>query len=295
MGKPKPHNRPQNGTGPELTAIRQLLELDLHDATLEQEEAARAALERSPSHLELISVVQQWARALAEVCRSHARDCARAHTNRNDPDPSTSSMGTMLLALSDHLRLPADGTLLFELWPAKNALRDFVQRVSGAPVQLVNGEFVMSPTLPRWEPESRFARRIAGLEPDLPPQDGRFLSIAETEGHFRGLEDLFRKALLEGLQSSSSEAVLESMKKSIAPSEAKSRRPRYRSKFRQAIRKVLLEYPDAPTQAICAYVDEQFKYGRTERSWVSQYSSKTKQHASHPSIICQVKKAMGLI
>jgi hypothetical protein len=84
------------------------------------------------------------------------------------------------------------------------------------------------------------------------------------------------------------------LKTSIAPRKAKTRRPKYRSKFRRAIYKSLLEYPEATTQTICAYVDEQCGGARTEKSWVFQYHKKTKQHESHLSVICQVKRAMGL-
>jgi hypothetical protein len=121
-------------------------------------------------------------------------------------------MGTILLALSEHLRLPTDGTLLFEDWPADNAVRDFILSAAGAPVKLIDGELVTKPTLPRCEPKSKFARRIAGLEPDPPTQNGEFLSVDETQKVLCGLEESFRKALHNGLSASFSEAVLATYK-----------------------------------------------------------------------------------
>lgn len=294
MGKSKSDGTPQHEAGRELTAIKQLLEVDLNEVTRKLRDDAEATLRSHPSNWQLIGVVRQWAQALAGVCRKHARDCARVHESRNDRDPAMSAMGTILLALSDHLRLPADGALLFENWPAENALRDFVLEVCGAPIKLIDGELVRKPRLPRWKPKSSFARKIACLGPYSQEQSTEFLSGDETENHLRGLEESFRKALLGGLRTSSNEAVLESLKTPIAPRKVRTGKPKYRSKFRRAIWKLLLEYPEASTQAICAYVDEQCGHGRTDKSWVSQRFTKTKQHDSHLSIICQVKSDMGL-
>jgi hypothetical protein len=215
MGKTKPHRKPQSKTvraqaslADALSASKYLLQVDLNEATCEQEEAARAALKHHPSYSELILAARHWAQALADVCRRHARDCAQVHVNRDGKDPAALAMGTILLALSDHLRLSADGSLLFENWPAENALRDFVLEVSGAPIQLIDGEIVTRPTLPRWEPKSSFARKIAGLVPYSQEQSTAFLSVDETEKHVRGLEESFRRALLDGLGTSFSEAVL---------------------------------------------------------------------------------------
>ena len=209
MRKSTPQSTSHNGTGRELAAIKQLLEVDLNGVTGQQRESVAAVLSAHPGNWQMITGVKGWAGALADVCRRHARDCAQVHASRNDRDPATSAMGTILITLSDHLRLPADGTLLYENWPAENAVRDFALEVAGAPIVLIDGEFVRKPTLPRWEPKSSFARRIAGLQPDPPKgHDAKFLSIEETEKHLRGLEELFRNAMLEGLGTSFSEAVL---------------------------------------------------------------------------------------
>jgi hypothetical protein len=205
MGTTKPHGTQQNRTGRELTAIKQLLEVDLNDVTRKQRDDAETTLRAHPGNYQMIGAVRQWARALAGVCRSHARDCAQVHASHNHQDPATSAMGTILLVLSDHLRLPADGALLFENWPAENAFRDFVLEVSGAPFDDV---LARKPTLPRWEPKSSFARKVAGLEPYSDEQNTEFLSVDETQKQLSGLEELFRRALLEGLGTSFSEAVL---------------------------------------------------------------------------------------
>jgi hypothetical protein len=118
-------------------------------------------------------------------------------------------MGTILLALSEHLGLPADGTLVCDDWPADNAVRDFVLSSAGAPVKLTDGEIVTELRLPKLEPKSSFARRIAGLEAHpAQGQNAAFLSGDETQRHLRGLEESFRKALLDGIGTSFSEAVL---------------------------------------------------------------------------------------
>jgi len=208
LGRTKSQSTPQNGIGRELTAIMQLLDVDLNEVTRQQRDAAEIAIRTHPGNWPMILAVKQWARALAGVCRKHARDCAQVHANRNEQDPETSAMGTIVLALSDHLRLPADGTLLFDDWPAENALRDFVLEASGAPVELSDGEIVRKPTLPRWEPKSSFGRKIAGLGPCSQEQGAEFLSVDETQKRLSGLEELFRGALLEGLGTSFSEAVL---------------------------------------------------------------------------------------
>src|SRR5271157_4394744 len=109
-------------------------------------------------------------------------------------------MGTILLALCEHLRLPADPAdlLLFltvEDWPESNAVRDFVLNIAGAPINLVDGELAVTPTLPRWERPTfgqklTFGQRIAGRPPVAPQgQNAAFLSVEETERDLRGLEE----------------------------------------------------------------------------------------------------------
>src|SRR5437660_5972456 len=142
MGETNPQRTSDHGTGRELAALKQLLEVDLNGVTWQQRESAATVLSAQPSTWQMILAVRQWAQILAGVCRKHARDCAQVHARRNHQDPAMSAMGTILLALSDHLRLPADGTLFFESWPAENAVRDFVLEVSGSPVELIDGEFV---------------------------------------------------------------------------------------------------------------------------------------------------------
>lgn len=75
---------------------------------------------------------------------------------------------------------------------------------------------------------------------------------------------------------------------------AETRKPKYRSKFKRAISKLLHNRPDATTQIICAHVDEQFGYRRTDKSWILQQHNKTKQHNSHLAMISQVRGDIGL-
>jgi hypothetical protein len=147
--------------------------------------------------------MKDWARALATVGRAHSQKCSEIHADCNEQEPASATMKTLLLALCDHLWLPADPLLLLtEVWPESNALREFLLQVSGAPIELIAGELVTRPALPRWEPKSRFSRRQE--------KDAEFLTIDETQQVLRGLEESFRNALWESLQTSFSEAVLAS-------------------------------------------------------------------------------------
>ena len=177
-----------------LMAIGHLLEVDLNKVTWEQRQAAKTTLQGEPSTLKLISAVNTWAMSLADVCRSHSAKCAEIHKDRGEENPAIEAMRTIQLALCEHLRLPADpanpcSSLIGEDWPESNALRDFVLYIADAPVNLVDEELVVTPTLPRWkEPRGSFGRRIAGLPPDAPegPQNAAFLSAEETEHALRG-------------------------------------------------------------------------------------------------------------
>jgi DNA-binding NarL/FixJ family response regulator len=192
-----------------FAALSHLLQEDLHKVTWEHEESAKTALVAAPSQWKLMLAVKDWAAALADVCRSYAGKCAEMHAGCGKQDPATSAVGTIVLALSSHLGLPADGTLLSHDWPEPNALRRFVLWVSGAPIKLIDGESLTTPTLPRWEPKSSLGRRLAGLNPH-PPQGQHlaFLSVEETEQMLRGLEESFRDTLLNKLGTSYSEAVV---------------------------------------------------------------------------------------
>jgi hypothetical protein len=110
---------------------------------------------------------------------------------------------TLLFVLCDHLRLPANPLLLLrpeaEDWPESNAVSDVVLQVTEAPTQLVDGCLVTTPTLPRWEPQGRLGRLIAGLERE--PSREKFLLVEETRKHLRGLEGSFRDVLWERLES----------------------------------------------------------------------------------------------
>jgi hypothetical protein len=188
-----------------LVAFKHLLETDLDDIKYSQEENAKADLAEHPSNLKLLSAVKRWARAIGDRCRSCAAKCPEIDLG----DASRPVMGIILIVISDHLRLPPDLTLLFPDWPENNGVRDFVLEVGGAPVDLVSGKFVVQPTLPRWEPKSRFARRIAGLRVD-PPKNSPFLSIDETRDVVRGIEESFRTTLFSRLRLVESQIVLHS-------------------------------------------------------------------------------------
>jgi hypothetical protein len=198
-----------------LDAIKHLLEVDLNKVTWEQEQSAKAALQVEPSTWELISAVKTYARALADVCRSHSAKCAEIHADRGEQDSAMAAMGTLLFTLCAHLRLP-DALIIFSAakgWPESNAVRDFILWVADAPIELVDGELVVTPTLPRWEPKGSLGQRIAGGAPD--PRQGQpaaFLSVEETERYLRELTESFRGALWERLRDSFSEAILATYK-----------------------------------------------------------------------------------
>jgi RNA polymerase sigma factor (sigma-70 family) len=188
-----------------LVAIKELLKADLDDVRWKQEDHAKGALRDDPSDFELMLAVKRWARAIAVVCRSHAGRCAEIHAGRGEPDPASAAMGTILLAVADHLGLPADETLLSEDWPEENNLRNFVLYAAGAPIRLIDGDLVTESTIPRWEPKSRLARRMANLSDDR-ADSSPFLSVDETRDVLRGLEESFRATLLERIGLSFSEA-----------------------------------------------------------------------------------------
>jgi hypothetical protein len=116
-----------------LVAFKHLLEADLDDIKYEQEEDARAALGEHPNNLKLVSAVKLWAKAIALVCRSHAAKYGELYANGTEHDLS---MGAILISISNHLRLPHDGTLLFQDWPEDNGVCDFVFEVVGPPYRL---------------------------------------------------------------------------------------------------------------------------------------------------------------
>src|SRR5271166_776847 len=140
-----------------LTAIRHLLAVDLNRVTREQEQSAERTLQAEPSSWKLILAVNAWARALADVCRSHSARCAEVYADCGEENPTMEAMRTIPLVLCEHLLLPADpadplSSLMGHDWPESNAVRDFVLEAAGAPVNLVDGELLVTPTLPRWEP-----------------------------------------------------------------------------------------------------------------------------------------------
>src|SRR5258708_7629960 len=95
-----------------FAALSHLLQEDLNKVTWEHEETAKTALGAAPSQWKLMLAVKHWAAALADVCRSYAGKCAVIHAGCGKQYPATSAVGTIVLALSSHLGLPADGTLL---------------------------------------------------------------------------------------------------------------------------------------------------------------------------------------
>jgi hypothetical protein len=193
-----------------LAALSNLLKEDLKKVTWEQEEGARIALREDPNTLHLIVALKRWATALAAVCCSYAGKYAQMHESSGAQNPAAAALESIKLVLSEHLNLPRDGTLASEHWPEHNGVRDFVLYAADVPVDIVNGDLVPRQTLPRWEPKTPFARRIAGLIKDQPQdrEHATFLSVDETLEHLRGLEESFRKALLDKLGSSFNEAVL---------------------------------------------------------------------------------------
>ncbi len=201
-----------------LVAIRHLLEVDLHKVTWEQQQSAKTTLQAEPSTWNLILAVKAWARALAGVCRSHSAKCAEIQTGCDERDPAVAAMLTILLALCEHLRLPADPAnpvlvLTAEDWPKSNRVRDFVLEVSGAPVEVIEGEIVRKAVLPRWQLGSSLTQMMGLRRTDaLQAQNAAFLSVKETEKLLRELEESFRNTLWESLPDCYSEAVLATFK-----------------------------------------------------------------------------------
>jgi hypothetical protein len=202
-----------------LIAVSQLVREDLEQITSEQLDAAAAALASHPSYSELVSAVKRWAKALGGVCRSHAGRCAQAHGHYNGKDIEQATVQTLGLALCEHLHIPLDTSLLMnelitEPWPESNRVREFVLEIANAPTD-TNDFLHRLPLLPRWQPKSGFARRIAGLEPNPPGgQDARWLSANETQERLRGVEEAFRQSVIPGLGASFAEAVLGTLDRS---------------------------------------------------------------------------------
>src|SRR5450631_128426 len=86
-----------------LAALSHLLAADLQQCTRNLENAVEEALKSNPSHWELLLGVKNWAVALAGVCRSYAAKCARIHSDASKQSPPDAAMGTLLVALCDHL------------------------------------------------------------------------------------------------------------------------------------------------------------------------------------------------
>jgi hypothetical protein len=196
---------------PALTALKDLLKVDLARCTDEQERICEAAIAKKPSSWELIIGVKNWALALANTCRSYAARCSRIYYVARHQEPAHSAVGNMLLALCDHLNV--DHNQFYENdWPQPNRLHDFVLHVSGAPLNIQeegDTQALLQFRLPRWEPKSTFARALAGLDPHPPAgQDPRFLSINESIELLHNLEEFFRFRLLQEFPLLFSEAVL---------------------------------------------------------------------------------------
>ena len=195
-----------------LAALSHLVQTDFEAATRKEMVTAEAAVQVRPSVWTLVLAVKDWARALAAVCRSHAAKCSEIYVDCNERNPARATMKMLGLLLCDHLGLPADASVLLTgEWPEGNGMREFVFQVLPAPMELINGELITKPVLPRWGPKSNFARRLAGLS-SIPPEgkDTEFLTVDETQKMLRGLEESFRNALLDCLSPSFSEAVLAS-------------------------------------------------------------------------------------
>ncbi len=280
-----------------LVAIRHLLEVDLNQVTFQQGQTAKAALEAKPSTLGLLLAIKAWARALAGVCRSHSAKCAEIQSVCGGRDPAVAAMLTIIPALCEHLRLPADLAnpllaLTAEDWPKSNGVRDFVLDVTGAPVHLIEGEIVTKAVLPRWEIKSGLGQMMGLLRTDaLEEKNAAFLSVKETEKRLRELERSFRNTLRENLQTCYSEAALATHKSpqashALQPGKRSGPKVRPRTKV---LREILSKQPDLPCKDVCRLMDSKFatnqsRYptlarpefcGRTYHSWEQAYSDKS--------------------
>jgi hypothetical protein len=195
---------------PAVTALRDLLRVDLARCTEEQERICEAAIAKKPSNWELIIGVKNWALALANVCRPYAARCSRIYFLARQQEPAEAALGNMVLALCDHLGV--DHNEFYERdWPQPNRLHHFVLHVSGAPLstQEEADTQMLQFRVPRWEPKSGFARALADLDVHPPVgQDPHFLSADESMALLRNLEEFFRFRLLQELALLYSEAVL---------------------------------------------------------------------------------------
>jgi len=94
-----------------LDAFRYLLKNQLTKISQEQKRAAKAKLQAVPSHQELTESVVAWAMALADVCQQRSAKCAEAYADGGEERPAVAAVQTIMLTLSEHLRLPPDSRL----------------------------------------------------------------------------------------------------------------------------------------------------------------------------------------
>lgn len=192
-----------------LAALNHLLAEDFNRTTSEQEKDAKDALGTEPSHWRLLCAVRRWARALGGIWRSHSAKCAEIHMTCGATDPAIEAMNTLTNALCAHLSVPSGSLFGVPNWPESNGVRAFALLVADSPVEIIEGELITKAILPRWEPTSRFARLMAGLDPE-PPQDQEtaLLSAEETQKILIATEESFRNALFEEATAPYCEAVL---------------------------------------------------------------------------------------
>ncbi len=191
-----------------LFAIRNLLQVDLDNATSREREVTRSELKTSPSILTLTTSVKRWARTVSAICRLYADKCVEVHVGCREQDPASAAVSTIVGFLSFYLGVPEKHSLFSsQKWPDNNVVRDFILEVADAPVELNGGEQIVNPILPRWEPTSRFGRSLASTI-SSPLQDTRFLSVEESTAVLKDLEETFRDTLFGGLIALFSCAVL---------------------------------------------------------------------------------------
>jgi hypothetical protein len=206
--KRTPENHvPRDGDADPLAGLHYELLCDLNDVTQKQEQEASGALATQPSSFQLILEVKKFARVLADACRSHTARCAEIHANSNDDNPAGAALETLGLVLCKHLELPPDTSLLMselmtEVWPESNGVSRFVLEVADAPAD-PNDFLRRQLRLPRWEVKGRgvFGRlsRTESVRP-RPAGNDPFLSVEETQGLLRELEESFRNHLSDRLR-----------------------------------------------------------------------------------------------